>query len=152
MATLTKATIPATPAPTVPVSAPAPPSHCCVAGCRTCQPHRVAHWRCAQCGGGPYKFAATDPGPYKILRPHFERTAQDYRMNEQGVGRWHYDVRRVCSPGCWAKESRRVQRDEAALAERRPDLAPAIEAKLEAEQDADAVEWQDDLHPDPGQF
>ena len=128
-------------------------SACCVAGCLTCQPHRVAHWRCSQCGGGPYKFAATDPGKYKILRPHFERTKQDYRMNEQGVGRWHYDVRRVCSPGCWAKESRKVTQDELELADVRPDLAPAIQARAEAEQAAmEPDEYQDDLHPDPGQF
>lgn len=127
-------------------------SACCIPDCATCQPHRICHWRCSQCQGGPYKFAATDPGKYKVLRPHFERTKQDYRLNEQGVGRWHYDVRRVCSPGCWAKESRRVQNDELALAEIRPDLAPAIEAKLAAETPQEPDGYHDDLTPDPGQF
>lgn len=149
MATLTK--------PTAPIPVPQtmrlePKSACVVPSCETCLPHRVAHWRCAQCQGGPYKFAATDPGKFKILRPHFERTSQDYRMSEEGVGRWHYDVRRICSPGCWQREARRVSNEEMDLAQRRPDLAPAIEAKMEAAQDLDAAEYQDDLVPDPGQF
>ena len=103
-------------------------------------------WPCAQCGGGPYKFTATDPGPYKVLRPAFERTSQSYDGQ-----RWHYDVRRICSTGCWQRESRRVASDEVALAERRPDLAPAIEAKWEAEQALAPDEYADDLTPSPGQ-
>lgn len=135
-----------------PVRRTVAPSACCVPGCDSCLPHRVAHWKCAQCGGGPFKFSATDPGKYKILRPHFERTHQEYVMNAEGIGRWKYDVRRVCSPGCWQKEARRVSQDEMQLAQERPDLAPAIQAKVEAEQDLDAAEYQDDLVPDPGQF
>lgn len=73
-------------------------------------------------------------------------------MNSEGIGRWKYDVRRVCSPGCWQKEARRVSQDEMQLAQERPDLAPAIQAKVDAEQDLDAAEYQDDLVPDPGQF
>ena len=131
-------------------------SACCIPECRTCKPHRVAHWRCAQCQAGPFKFSALDPGAYKILRPHFERTSQDYRMNADGVGRWHYEVRRLCAPGCWQREQRRVATDELALAEHRPDLAPAIHAKLDAEQAAAPDDWADDLsrdlQPAPGQF
>ena len=135
-------------------------SNCAIPGCTHCQPHKVYHWMCAQCQGGPFKFQPTDPGKYKVLRPHFERTSQHYDMNhETGVGRWIYTVRRVCSPGCWQREARRVSNDEAELATRRPDLAPAIQAKLEAEQDTANAEAQDDManafptvQPDPGQY
>ena len=130
---------------------------CGVMGCTTCKPNRVAHWTCAQCGGGPYKFTANDPGRYKVLRPHFERTGQKYLTDANGVGRYEYMVRRICSAGCWQRETRRVIADEHALAETRPDLAPAIHAKHEAEQDASMDGFpNDDLTPPaashPGSF
>lgn len=127
------------------------PTDCPIANCPDCQPHRICHWACAQCGGGPYRFAPTDPGGYKVLRPHYERTTQKYLAGADGVARWHYKTRRVCSAGCWQRESRRVQNDEMDLANKRPDLAPAIEAKLAAMPPADPNDFQDDLK-DPGQF
>lgn len=139
-------------------------SFCCIPGCIHCQSHRIYHWMCSECQGGPFKLQATDPGPYKVLRPRFEKTSQEYVMNhETGVGRWIYHVRRAChSPMCYQRIHGKVMRDEAELAQRRPDLAPAIQAKLEVEQ-AEQLDTQDDmatafdgaqadLVPDPGQF
>ena len=131
--------------------------HCGIHGCTSCKPNRVAHWQCAQCGGGPYKFSATDKGPFKVLRPHFERTGQRYVTDANGVGRYEYTVRRVCSAGCWQRETRRVVSEEHELADKRPDLAPAIHAKHEAEQDASMDGFpNDDLTPPaashPGSF
>ena len=127
-------------------------SACGISGCTTCKPHRVAHWLCAQCGGGPYRFDATDPGKYRVLRPHFERSHQRFVTDEQGTGRHVYTVRRICSQGCWQAETRSIRGDEQELAERRPDLAPVIHKKLEAEQDAETHDYNDDLGINPGQF
>lgn len=143
----------------VPAPKPVRVSHCCLASCTTCLPHRVAHWACAQCQSGPYRFAASDPGSYKVLRPHFEKTSQQYVMNDEGVGRWVYTVRRICSAGCWQREIRNIRSEEMDVAQRRPDLAPAIEAKHTAES-AMEQEFQDDLsaldglpaNTNPGQF
>lgn len=125
---------------------------CGVEGCDTCLPHRIAHWFCAQCGAGPYKFDAVDPGRFKVLRPHFERTKQSYVTNAEGIGRFVYDVRRVCSSACWQRERNNVRSDEVALMRKRPDLAPAITENLKADAEQDAQLWQDDLSPSAGQF
>ena len=127
-------------------------SMCGIDGCKTCKPSRISHWFCAQCHGGPYRFAATDPGRYKVLRPAFERNQQQFVTDANGVGRFQFTCRRICSQGCWQQETRNIRNDERELAEKRPDLAPAIEAKLKVEQAADEHDYNDDLGINPGQY
>lgn len=89
---------------------------------------------------------------YKILRPAFERNQQKFVTDDQGVGRFQYSVRRVCSQGCWQRETRRIVNDEQQLADRRPDLATAIEAKAKAELAEMPDEFNDDLGLNPGSY
>lgn len=131
-------------------------SACGVPGCTTCKSNRVAHWFCSQCHAGPFKFSPKDPGPYKPLRSFSERTIERIvpRGNE-GLVHKVYEIRRVCSDSCWQRERKNIQNDERQLAEQRPDLAPAIEAKLKDEQMMEASgEYADDLGlaADPGSF
>ena len=127
-------------------------SVCGVAGCTTCKPSRIAHWFCAQCGGGPYRFDAKDAGRYRVLRPAFERNQQRFITDDNGVGRFHYTTRRICSQGFWQMETKGIRNDERELADRRPDLAPAIEAKHEIEQAEEPQDYTDDLGMNPGQY
>lgn len=118
---------------------------CGVIGCTTCKPRRIAHWFCAQCGAGPFKFDKNDPGPYKAMRSAFDRTVQNIVPLPSGAPSFEFVTRRLCSTGCWQRETRNIASDEMALAQQRPDLAPMIESKLAAEQAAMPPEFNDDL-------
>lgn len=129
---------------------------CGVRGCMTCKPTRVAHWFCAQCKGGPFRFSKLDAGLYRVQRPYSERTIERIVPHgTEGLVRKEYTIRRVCSDSCWQRERKNIANDEMELANHRPDLAPAIEAKLADEQAMDASgEFADDLGlaADPGSF
>lgn len=100
--------------------------------CNYCTPTRVCHWFCSVCASGPYKFSKDDPGTMQTLRPHFVRGLQQFRTDAEGIGRWHYGARYSCTQGCAARETRLQNADLLDTAQRRPDLADAIAAQLEA--------------------
>lgn len=101
-------------------------------GCGQCAPHRVLHWWCSVCGGGPYKFSKDDSGKMAALRPYFVRGLQKYLDDGHGGGRWHYGARYCCSQSCTQRELRIQNASLVDTAQRRPDLADAIAAQLEA--------------------
>lgn len=106
---------------------------CCgISTCTDCQPHRIHHWFCVTCGGGPFKFDKADPGPYRALRPQFDRTCEKYITDRAGIGRWKRWARRCCSVSCAQAELRVTNAAQLELAERRPDLAPAIVASVQS--------------------
>ncbi len=96
-------------------------------GCATCGPQRVHHWFCSVCGSGPFKFDQASAGAMPASRPHFARGLSKY-LN----GRWEYGARYCCSQACVSKELRLQHANLVDTAIKRPDLADAIAAQLEA--------------------